>query len=188
MTVKIFDNTVISVSINELHSINLIQLCSTRYDITTTHHVFTEAKKGFSKAVIKEMSNYISVSNSQNQRFNEVLSWLELRFPYLHKGELSTFLMAVLDYSQTNKKYYYVTDDGRMRKTIPKILQNQAFINMCGKNKGTFNCTGTIGLIKRLYEKGSLTDNQIEEIITDLRNSTFYITPSLLNSLRRTPQ
>jgi predicted nucleic acid-binding protein len=188
MTVKIFDNTVISVSINELHSINLIQLCSTRYDITTTHHVFTEAKKGFSKAVIKEMSNYISVSNSQNQRFDEVLSWLELRFPYLHKGELSTFLMAVLDYSQTNKKYYYVTDDGRMRKTIPKILQNQAFINMCGKNKGTFNCTGTIGLIKRLYEKGSLTDNQIEEIITDLRNSTFYITPSLLNSLRRTPQ
>lgn len=104
MTVKILDNTVISVSINELHSINLIQLCSTIYDITTTHHVFTEAKKGFSKAVIKEISNYIVVSNSQNPRFDEILNWLELRFPYLHRGELSTFLMAVLDYSQTSKR------------------------------------------------------------------------------------
>ena len=185
MTVKILDNTVISVSINELHSINLIRLCSARYDITTTHHVFTEAKKGSSKAVIKEISNYMSVSNSQNQRFDEILSWLERRFPYLHKGELSTFLMAVLDYSQTNKKYYYVTDDRRMRKTIPKILHNRVFIDMCGQNVNTFNSTGTIGLIKKLYEKGSLTDDQIEEIITDLRNSTFYVTPSLLNSLRR---
>ncbi|MDY6932501.1 MAG: hypothetical protein SVJ22_11385 [Halobacteriota archaeon] len=130
MTVKILDNTVISVSINELHSINLIQLCSTIYDITTTHHVFTEAKKGFSKAVIKEISNYIVVSNSQNPRFDEILNWLELRFPYLHRGELSTFLMAVLDYSQTSKRYYYVSDDGRMRRTIPKILHNRTFINM----------------------------------------------------------
>jgi len=185
MTVKILDNTVISVSVNELRSVNLIQLCSTRYDVTTTHHVFNEAKKGFSKVVIKDISNYITISNSQNPRFDEILNWLERRFPYLHRGELSTFLMAVLDYSHKCKKYYYVTDDGRMRKTIPKILHNPDFINMSGKKKSAFNITGTIGLIKKLCEKGSLSDNQIEEIITDLKNSTFYITSSLLNSLRR---
>lgn len=184
MTVKIIDNTVISASINEIRTINLIQLCSTQYDISTTSHVFTEAKNGFSKEVIEELSNYISVSNGMNQKFEEVLNWLEQRFPYLHRGELSTFLMAILNYSQANKKYYYVTDDRRMRKTIPKIIHNQHFISMCGKQESEFNVTGTIGLIKRLHEKGTLTDEQIEEIINDLKDSTFYITQSVLNFLR----
>ncbi|MDO9538084.1 MAG: hypothetical protein Q7J68_07180 [Thermoplasmata archaeon] len=145
----------------------------------------TEAKRGFSKAIIKEISNYLTITNGLNPKFDEILNWLELRFPYLHKGELSTFLMAVLEYSMKNKKCVYVTDDGRMRKTIPKILENTDFITMCGKNGFSFKFTGTIGLIKKLYEKGCLTDYQIEDIIRDLKNSTFYITPLLLNSLRR---
>lgn len=184
MTVKILDNTIISASVNELRSINLLKLCSSQYDLTTTSYVYEEAKNGFSEEIIKEIGHYIVISQSQNSKFDELLNWLERRFPYLHKGELSSFLLAVLDYSHRNKKYFYITDDGRMRKTIPKILCNLEFIRMSDEKERPFNITGTIGLIKRLREKNCLTEDQIESVIIDLKNSTFYITPSLLSSLR----
>ena len=46
-TVKILDNTVISASLRELVSINLLERCSQRYDIVTSQEVYEEAKSYF---------------------------------------------------------------------------------------------------------------------------------------------
>ena len=47
MTTKIIDNTVISASLKEINSINLIAKCLERYSLATSIEVYDETKEGF---------------------------------------------------------------------------------------------------------------------------------------------
>ena len=185
MTTKILDNTVISASIKEIKCIDLIKKCLERYNIVTSIEVYEETSRGFGEQTITTFYKKITVYNLRNNKlFLILLEYLEDRYPYLHKGEISTFLIALLEYELKKRKYYFVTDDNRMRKVIKKIFDDSLFKRKLRSNVSKFHITGTIGLIKRLYERGILSRADIEMIIEDLKNSTFYLTDDLIKYLR----
>ncbi len=184
MTTKIFDNTVISSSINEIESINLIEKCLERYSIVTSIEVYEETKKGFPEQS-KESYKKISIFDlKDNKLFAILIEYLSDRYPYLHKGELSSFLVSLIEYEMKDKEYYFVTDDNRMRKAISKIFEDNLFVSKLTHKPLKFNMTGTVGLLKRLCQRNILTKKDVEKVIADLENSSFYITPELIKYLK----
>lgn len=184
MSIKILDNTVLSVSLNNINSIDLLEKCMQRYNLATSQEVYEESEKGFDIKILEQCFKRIIIHDLRNDiKYNMLLDYLIRRYPYLHKGELSSFLIALLIYKLKGKSYYYVTDDGKMRKTLNKIIKNKEFLEKLNATKMSFNATGTIGLIKRLKEKGILTKKEIECIYIELENSTFRATPELLRDL-----
>lgn len=185
LTTKIMDNTVISASIREINSIDLIKVCSSKYYISTTPEVFNETRIGFNKTLINRIYSFIELHEIKGKDYEDLLKWFEVRYPYLHRGEVSSFLLAVLEYAQKSRRYYYITDDNKMKKTIKSLLKDEHLIEKIGTRLTKFNITGTIGLIIRLKENGLISGKEMENIIKDLNSSSFYITPELIEELRR---
>lgn len=190
MTTKILDNTVISASISEIVCIDFIDRCSKIYEIETTYEVCQETKYGYDINTTNQRYRRIRVIDLRsNGVYKIILKYLENRYPYLHKGELSTFLLSLLHFEFTHKNYIFVTDDQKMRKLIPQLKQDTMFQSKLSQTylSQTYTglrFTGTIGLIKRLKERNAISVKEIEEIIKDLNNSTFHITQKLIDYLR----
>jgi hypothetical protein len=88
-TVKILDNTVISASLREIVSINLLERCSKRYDIVTSQEVYEEAKRGFTDKRLGVLKKLIMVDNLKYENdYSNLIEYLEARYPYLHKTPL----------------------------------------------------------------------------------------------------
>ena len=102
----------------------------------------------------------------------------------MHEGELSTFLVALLYYEIDGKPYYYVTDDRKIREKIDEIIISEDLVNIIGEKVHHFYYTGTIGLIKRLCQKGCLSKENINSIISDMQDSDFRVTDKLIDELR----
>nr|WP_300999239.1 DUF3368 domain-containing protein [Methanoculleus sp.] len=183
-TTKILDNTVISAAINEIKAINLLSICSASYALVTSLEVFHEACGGNLHQVKKDGQIEIQ-DKTKDQKFIQIVSYLRDRYPYLHEGELSAFTLALLDYACSGESYFLVTDDRAMRRRIDEIITSPQITSVCQMRIQNFNHTGTIGLIKRLYQKRCLSNEEIDEVIANLRESTFYITEELLKELKR---
>ncbi|MDK2891414.1 MAG: hypothetical protein PWR21_2046 [Methanoculleus sp.] len=183
-TTKILDNTVISAAINEIKAVDLLSICNENYAMVTSMEVFHEACGGSRHRVTKEYQIEIR-DKAKDQKFTQIISYLCDRYPYLHEGELSAFTLALLDYACSGESYFFVTDDRTMRRRIDEIIASPQITNVCQMQIQNFNHTGTIGLIRRLYQKRCLSNEEIDEIIANLRESTFYITEELLNELKR---
>ena len=98
-------------------------------------------------------------------------------------GELSTIVTSIL-LTSTGINNYLITDDRAARKLIEKIHQDKKLENILGGEMKKIDCTGTIGLLRRLKTLGILSDDTCNTIADDLLNSTFGITPELLGLLR----
>ncbi len=184
-TVKILDNTVISASLREIVSINLLERCSQRYDIVTSQEVYEEAKRGFTDKTLVVLKKIVMVENLKLQKdYSNLIGYLEARYPYLHTGELSSFLLALLKYELNQLAYFYITDDNRAKKVIREIHEDSLFIEQLGMQFSKINITGTIGLIQRLKEHWLIKESEIESIILDLEKSTFYINSEIIVLLR----
>jgi len=185
-TTKIFDTTVISASVNEIHCIDLLEICSTEYNLCTSKEVEIECKKGFSHRKLEHAFDRIeTIDLRENLRYWKALTYLKARYPYLHNGELSSFLVALLRFAALNREYFYITDDSRMRRRISEILESEIIVELVGKGISDFHITGTIGLIKRLCEKGCIKREEIDRIISEIKDSTFYISDYILKELKR---
>ncbi|MDD4211611.1 MAG: hypothetical protein PHC46_04430 [Clostridia bacterium] len=191
ITQKVLDNTVISAGIKEIKAINLIQECAKHYPLSTAKEVYEETKSGFKKEIVEECYKLIQIKDlSNNQDYNSKMSFLQKRFPQLHKGELSSFLVAWLCYSKNKTKCIYITDDNGMKKAIKKIKEDNNIFGewkkLFGLHESELDYTGTIGVICHLKQKGLLTQEQIEGIVKDLTspNSTFRIGQEQIKLLR----
>ncbi|GEM_PF-694958 len=186
-TSKILDNTVISAFLKEIPSVDLFEKCNSEFHLITSEKVHSEASKFFSKDKIAY--SHVKVVKVKTRKAKRLLEYLKNRFPYLHEGELTSFVVCLYKYKLQNKKYFYVTDDLRMKKVISQIFSESDLKKYYDKTMGSvddsFNFTGTIGLIIRLCEKGRISDLEILKIINDLRSSTFYVSEKLLKRLRR---
>ncbi len=183
-TTKILDNTVISAAINEIKAVDLLSICSANYPLVTSKEVFYEACRGSLRQIKNEGQIEIR-DKAKDQKFTQIISYLRDRYPYLHEGELSAFTLALLDYACSGENYFLVTDDRAMRRRIKEIITSPQITTVCQTQIQNFNHTGTIGLIKRLHQKLCFSNEEIDGIITDLRESTFYITEDLLKELKR---
>lgn len=185
ITKKILDNTVISAFIIEIPSIEIIDICRKRYDLVTTSCVYDETSKAVEREIlINSYKNISIIKKDGEKKYDAALTYLMNRYPYLHEGELSAFLVAIIDFECRRKPYYFVTDDGKMRRKAKEIISSNDFIDIIGLKIHDIKMTGTIGLIKRLHERGCLSQHVANKIASDLQNSTFRAPESLINELR----
>ncbi len=126
----------------------------------------------------------IVTKKSANPNYDETLDYLQRRYPSLHKGELSSFLLAYMDYAANEKSYYFVTDDQLMRKRIAQILDDPRLIEITGRHINNFNQTGTVGLVIHLVNEGMIQKDEAKGILNDLERSSFYLKSSVLDGLR----
>lgn len=183
-TSKILDNTTISAFINEIRSIEMIEVCRKEYLLVTTDCVQRETSERFSGETIAMNYKNINVfSKKGDKKYDQALDYLVNRYPYLHEGELSAFLLALLDYELTGYPYFFITDDRKMREKICEIISSDVFQKIVGGAIYDYHFSGTIGLMKRLCQKGCLSDEDIKNIIFDIKNSTFRISDKLIGEL-----
>jgi len=185
LTAKAVDTTVVSACVREVRSIDLLERVTTVYVVCTTREVMDEIERGFDPDTVSRILEQVSVPPIVHEALEPLLAWLERRYPYLHRGELSSFLLAILEYGVQGRPCYYVTDDGAMRRKARNILIEETFIEMLGGEPPEMCMTGTVGLIGRLYERGEIAPEELQEIIEDLRTGTFRVSRGVLDHLRR---
>jgi len=67
-----------------------------------------------------------------------------------------------------------------MREKISEIVSSEVFLKIVGKSIHEYHFSGTIGLIRRLCQKGWFSEDDIKLIISDIKNSTFRISDKLI--------
>lgn len=90
-TSKILDNTVISAFINELKSIELLDIFQSEYYLVTTDCIHKETLAGFSEEVVTKIYKNVGVFRKDNdKKYNQALDYLKtdilicMRASYLH--------------------------------------------------------------------------------------------------------
>jgi len=68
----------------------------------------------------------------------------------------------LLDYELTGYPYFFITDDRKMREKICEIISSDVFQKIVGGAIYDYHFSGTIGLMKRLCQKGCLSDEDIK--------------------------
>lgn len=186
MTLKIVDNTFISACLGEIECLNLLDISTNHYNVSTTPEVYEETVEGFEKDFVKEAYGKISIDPVDHDKYDDLKEWLENRYPQIHSGEISTFLSALLNHAINKNEYYYITDDGKMKETIDKLNTDQEFMNKLGTkfDMSNFKVAGTVGFIRRLIDKKTISEDFIEPILTDMDNNGFYIDENTKNFLR----
>lgn len=177
MTIKVVDSTFVSAAISEIKSVDFLKVSCDIYRFFATDEVYEETTKGFNLKRVEKAFENIEIDNIVNR---ELISFLRNRYPYLHQGELSSFVLAICKHNMEDEKCYYITDDKKMRETIEDILKDDYIKNQVGMNMNDFNYTGTVGLIRRLGEKRILSREDLRKIVEDLRDSTFRVTDTVL--------
>ena len=180
---KIVDNTFISSSLKEVVCVNLIDLLDNHYNLFTCENVFNEAKEKFFDDVKEIFSTIKVVKHKDETKADKIIEYCINRYPYLHIGEVSSFVLFILNYNPENS--YYVTDDKAMRKSIEKIKVDELFHKLIGFSIENYIYTGTIGLIIKLKNKKVLNGEDIENIIKNLNESSFRVSQELLEELRK---
>jgi len=179
--VKILDATTISAFLYEIRSVDIIDRCRTVYELVTSREVVEEVMRYQRSTNVSRMSSFGTAEALTSEEI-ALMNYLEVRYPALHRGELSSFIIAIR-YAKAEKSHYFITDDKAMRNSIEKILRDEQVIEMAGA-KIIIKATGTIGLIIHLGEKGCLRKDERESIADDLSTSTFHCTPWLIQQLK----
>jgi len=166
----------------EIRSVALLPPCTRRYRVVISEEVREElgrAKSFHAETLLRG----IAVLRNTHPARERLLTYLSNRYPYLHTGELSSFLLAVTVFSAEGQRCFFVTDDGRMRKSLPKLLEDSELKGALGVRALSLEHTGTIGLILRLAETGSITPEERLLVCSDLKRSSFRCSKDILNRL-----
>lgn len=185
LTAKAVDTTVISASLREIQAIDLLDKTSMVYDVHTSRDVQQELETGFDPVTVERILGFVDVVDVDHEAFEPLMDWLERRYPYLHRGELSSFLLAILHFRLRGRPCYYVTDDRAMRKKARNILIEDRFIEILGEEPPPVEMTGTVGLVGRLFKRGMVTSKELIGVIEDLQDGTFRVSNQILDHLRR---
>ncbi|QLH74974.1 MAG: hypothetical protein HPY73_05665 [Methanomassiliicoccales archaeon] len=181
-TVKILDATIISSFIYDISSLDLFERCEKSYDFITTEVVSDEIKRTPSSMKGLRRKSGLVRPIELNEKENELLAYLSARYPGLHSGELSALILTASRYANGPQRYYYITDDNLMRKSLKKIEKDPVFQEFVGNV--IISCTGTIGFLLHLCNKGIISSSERLQIAEDLEQSTFYCSEDLLKRLK----
>jgi len=116
MTIKVVDNTFISACLGEIECIDLLGVSTSHYMVSTTPEIHQETVEGFKEDLVEEAYKTIKVFEVKHAKYLELKSWLENRYPQIDKGEISAFLLALLNFDLEDINYYFITDDRKMKK------------------------------------------------------------------------
>jgi hypothetical protein len=188
ITCKILDNTVISACINNFNSVDLLAACRKRYEMATSKEIYQETEIGYERGILNLVYREIFViDQTRDAIYQRLITFLKNRYPYLHEGELSIFLLSLMKFHSKGKRYYLISDDKRFRSKISEMISQPLLVSALGKLANGFKQTGTIGLIRQLFETRCLSPEEMADIIRGLEKgrTTFYISDTLINELRK---
>ena len=98
----------------------------------------------------------------------ETIERLKRRYPNLHEGELSVIALGIL--CQKHATDYVCVIDEKIARKVAKQLK--------------LNLTGSIGLISQIKNKNNWSENYLESVIRDIKNSPFFISDEVLEALK----
>ncbi|MHA1719357.1 MAG: hypothetical protein ACTSWX_00695 [Promethearchaeota archaeon] len=184
MTTKIIDNTIVSLDF-ESNSLNLMKILNEFYSIETTNSVYNETINGFDPNLTRIYYSNIKINNlSSNIRYVKLYQYFQNRYPYLHDGEVSAFLLSLINFHLKDKPYYFISDDNKMRKVcLTQLNKDKLFLKIINKPEFIPNFVGTIGIIKHLFKRNFINKAEMKKIIFGIRKSSFRITNDLINIL-----
>ena len=175
---------IIIASLEYIKCINIFETCKGNYHVVTSDIVYGEFTKKAKKEDIDLFNKLVTVHDlSGDPKYNELLEYVTNRYPKLHKGELSSFLVMVLEYIVKGKNSYYVTDDQTAKKVFTNIQNDKIFMGLLGSSFEPPKVTGLVGLVKRLREKGLLSKDSPKAIKTDLKKNGYFLSEELLKLL-----
>ena len=179
---KILDNSAVSSLGKEITSIDALGIVSSEYEILLTNSVLRECKNLGDNALFNRVSKY-PLAVKEDLRFKnltEAIGRINFR---LGPGEINTIAASIILSSQ-NIDNYVVIDESLARKIVKTIHTNPNITEIMGCKISPVNCTGTIGIVAHLRDKGILSKEMTQKIAYDLEVSNFRVTDDLLNILR----
>lgn len=164
--------------------INIFESCNGNYHMATSDIVYNEFAQKARPQDVEVFNKFFTVHNlSQDPKYRELFEYVTNRYNKLHRGELSSFLVMVLEYLVKNKNCYYVTDDQTAKKVFTNIHNDKIFMKLLGSSIEPPKVTGLVGLVKHLREKGLLPKGYPKAIKTDLKDNGYFLSEDLLKIL-----
>lgn len=176
---KVLDNSVVTALGRDIRSVKLIPLITSGYGITLTSDVIEECRDYENGALLPL---FASATTIDDERVRSISSLLKLWRPNLGKGECSAIATSLV-LTADGRKNYLVLDDGVARRCAKDAGSLPGVIKILGK-RVDLNLTGTVGLVRHLYDKGLISEKDKQSIGYDLETSSFRISDDLLRLLR----
>lgn len=182
-TLKVLDNTAISALLFEIGAVDVLTRCHQRYDTLTSPAIMAELAASKRPEIWHDHMDKIKVEEPTEFDPTALAGELVKRYPSLHGGEISAYLVALRRSVVMGVPVFFVTDDMAMRRGAKRMAGDQLVTAALGS---TFNIkeTGTVGLVIRMAERGLLTTSEKRSIADDLANSSFRCSADILNKLR----
>src|SRR3989344_3130349 len=153
---KLFDSSPVIAILGNLNDVSIInKLIKLGYSLYVpdgvVKEILNEPEKGNLMSLLgHKIINLNDLDEQSIQKFRD-------RYPQLGKGEVEVILFGQIFLGE-NKKFYCIIDDQIARK--------------CAEQKG-LKCTGTIGLLLKLNEKGVIGKEELNENFKTLENKGF---------------
>lgn len=183
MTIKVLDTTAVSAMLFEIGSVDVMSRCCQRYNVLTSPTVINELMRSRKGRKWTSIDSYLSTEDPTHFDPTKLVGELAKRYPELHEGELTAFLIALHRSAVRKEQVIFVTDDGAMRKKADKVAKDPIVASSLGSSFSVLR-TGTIGMVLKMAERDLLTAEEKKGIAADLENSSFRCTSEILDKLR----
>lgn len=181
MPTKILDSTTIIAFDKEIVCVDILGIMARTYKTCISHEVSKECR---SSPRIDEFMRTTSVYSKDLITLEKASKYLEKRYNYrLGAGERSSISLSIM-LSLRGIDNYLVTDDKYARSVADNIHLDCRIGEIFDSNIQKIKYTGTIGLIKRLVERGTIDKEVLNPIAEDIENGSFRASPELLSFLR----
>jgi predicted nucleic acid-binding protein len=166
----------------EIISVNLLQLVKSRYDVLITDAVVIECNNSKDEKLIRSIDG-LPIASKRDEKFLRITDFIKRIDFRLGSGEIECIASSIL-MTHLGIENYVVIDERLARKIVSKVHTSPELIKIICSTIPPIKCTGTIGIVKHLYDKGVLSKEECQKIAYDLESSDFRITDELLNLIR----
>jgi rRNA-processing protein FCF1 len=168
--------------LKEIRCVDIFDLCSSRYRLAISSAVRDEILPPFDK-----LPSCVKVLAPSDFRFKPMLNHVIARYPNIGIGELSTYLVTLLELVSKGRKAFIVTDDKRFRKTLPTFRKDQELERLYGGPIPNVPYIWTLSLVKQVVKKEGIDSEILSKIAGDVRTSTFRYSEDWLRKFEDTP-
>ncbi len=179
---KILDNSAVSSMGKEITCIDMLGLVKSHYDVVLAGAVFRECKNLRNECLYESVKD-LPQAMEKDEKFTALVNAIQSINFRLGPGEIESIASSIL-MTLAGIENYVVIDESLARSIVKDIHLNPQIEAIVGCKIPPIQCTGTIGIIKHMKDKGLIPPETSRKIAYDLEISNFRVTPELLDMLR----
>ncbi len=179
---KILDNSAVSSLGKEITCVDVLELVKTHYDVVLAGAVFRECKN-LGNVPLYESVKDLPEAVERDKKFTALVNAIQSINFRLGPGEIESIASSIL-MTQAGVENYVVIDESLARSIVRGLHLNPRIEAIVGCKIPPIQCTGTIGIIRHMRDKGLISPEISQKIAYDLEISNFRVTPELLDLLR----